>query len=88
MKYKIFKNLKKLRINNITNGSHFAHFLNIKLYNSGIDYIEIPIIWKEGNVKSHLKPLNYVIIFCFSILKYFFTHEFFIEKKNNFKIKK
>jgi len=85
MKSKLLKNLNKIKVQNITNGSHFGHFLNIKLYRLGLDYKEIPLTWKEGNVKSHLKPLSYVIIFSFSILRYFFTREFIIEKNNKFK---
>lgn len=87
LKRDILKKFKNLRINNITNGSHFPHFFNIKVFQLNLDYKEIPIMWKEGNVQSHLKPLSYVLIFLFSILKYFFTKEFFIEKNNKFKFK-
>ncbi len=85
MKSKILKQFNKIKVKNITNGSHFAHFLNIKLYRLGIKYKEIPIMWKEGNVKSHLKPLSYVVFFSFSLLKFFLTGEFFVEKINKFK---
>ena len=87
LKKSILKKFKNLKISNITNGSHFPHFFNIKIFGLKLNYKEIPIIWKEGNVKSHLKPLSYVLIFLFSILKYLFTKEFFIEKKNNFVFK-
>ena len=85
MHSKLFKKLDKIKVKNVTNGSHFAHFLNIKLYKLNLNFKEIPIFWREGNVQSHLKPLNYVIFFCFSLLKYFFTNEFIIEKHNKFK---
>lgn len=85
MHSKILKKFDKIKVKNITNGSHFAHFLNIKLYKLKLNFKEIPIFWREGNVRSHLKPLNYVIFFCFSLLKYFFTNEFIVEQNNNFK---
>ena len=84
----LLKRLNKIKPKNITNGSHFGHFLNIKIFKLGINYKEIPIMWRDGNIKSHLKPLNYIIIFSLSIVKYFFTHEFIIEKKNKFKFKR
>ena len=84
---KLFKKLDKLNIKNITNGSHFPHFFNIKLYKSSINFQEIPIFWKDGNVKSHLNAFSYVPIFLFSLIKYFFTKEFIIKKNNTFKFK-
>ena len=53
-----------------------------------IDYIEIPINWSDGNLKSHLNSFTYPIILLFSLIKYFFTKSFFLEKKNDFKYKK
>ena len=88
LKQEVLKKIDNLQIKNITNGSHFPHFFNIKIFKLNLNYEEIPIMWKEGNVKSHLKPLSYVLIFSFSILKYFFTKEFFIEKQNKFKFKR
>jgi len=87
LKKKILNKFKNIKVNNITNGSHFPHFFNIKMFKLNLRYKEIPIMWKEGNIKSHLQPLNYVLIFSLSIIKYFLTGEFFIEKKNNFKFK-
>ena len=80
----MIRKFKYLKIKNITNDSHFPHFFNIKIFSHNLKYQEIPILWKDGNIKSHLKPLSYVFIFLISVLKFFFTNEFVIEKKNKF----
>ena len=76
-------NLEDLK--KITNGSHFPHFFNIKIYNKKLNYQEIPIVWTEGNIKSHLNSFSYPIILLFSLLKFSFTRNFFSEKKTDFK---
>ena len=88
IKTDLFHKIDLEEIKKITNGSHFPHFLNIKLYNKGISYLEIPINWGDGNLKSHLNSFTYPIILLFSLIKYFFTKDFFLEKKNEFKYKK
>ncbi len=87
IKKKIIKKFKKLRINNLTNGSHFPHFFNIRIFKLNLNYDEIPIYWKEGNVKSHLKPISYVFIFLISLFKFSLNQNFFIEKNNKFRFK-
>jgi len=77
--------LNKINFKNITNGSHFGHFLNIYIYKINRNFLEIPMKWGEGNIRSHLNSLSYVIILASSLLKYFFTGEFFKEKNNSFK---
>tara|TARA_B100000787_G_C16171735_1_gene286875 strand:+ start:773 stop:1561 length:789 start_codon:yes stop_codon:yes gene_type:complete len=84
LKKDMIRKFKYLKIKNITNDSHFPHFFNIKIFSHNLKYQEIPILWKDGNIKSHLKPLSYVFIFLISVLKFFFTNEFVIEKKNKF----
>ena len=84
LKKELFDKIKFDEIENITNGSHYPHFFNIKIYNKKIDYLEIPIDWGEGNIKSHLNPAKYPIVLFFSLLKYFFTKQFFLEKNNHF----
>jgi|TARA_B110000027_G_C16083685_1_gene284881 hypothetical protein len=88
LKKNIINKFSIIGVKNITNNSHFPHFFNIKIFKLNLNYKEIPILWKEGNIKSHLKPASYVLIFMFSVFKYFFTEEFFIEKNNKFKFKK
>ena len=88
IKKDLFNKVSLEDVKKITNGSHFPHFLNIKLYNMKIDYIEIPINWSDGNLKSHLNSFTYPIILLFSLIKFFFTKSFFLEKKNDFKYKK
>ena len=53
-----------------------------------VDFIEIPINWGEGNLRSHLNSITYPIILLSSLIKYFFTKKFFLEKENNFRYKK
>jgi len=81
---KCFKKVKQSIFIDITNGSHFTHFLNVKFCNLKIKYLEIPIIWKEGNVKSHLNAMSYVFILFFSLIKFALTGKFFNERNNNF----
>lgn len=82
-----FKKIRQSTFIDITNGSHFTHFLNIKFYNLKLKCLEIPIIWKEGNVKSHLNALSYVFILFFSLIKFTITGNFFRERDNNFSFK-
>ena len=84
------KIIKKLNYKQITNGSHFGHFLNIYIYKLKIKIKikEISIEWKNGNIKSHLNGYTYVIILFLSLIKYFFTGSFFKEKNNRFNFKK
>jgi len=88
IKKDLFNKMDLEEVKKITNGSHFPHFLNIKLYNMKIDYMEIPINWGDGNLKSHLNSFTYPIILLFSLVKYFFTKSFFLEKKNDYKYQK
>ena len=88
IKKDLFNKIDQDEVKKITNSSHFPHLLNIKLYNMKIDFIEIPINWSDGNLKSHLNSVTYPIILLFSLIKYFFTKSFFLEKKNDFKYKK
>ena len=71
----------------LTNGSHFGHFLNILIYkfSNNIAVKEVKINWKEGNIKSHVNGLQYSIILLLSLFKYFFTNEFFKPVKKEFK---
>ena len=88
IKKNFFNKIDLNEVKKITNGSHFPHFLNVKLYNMKIDFKEIPINWGEGNIKSHLNSTTYPIILLSSLIKYFFSKNFFLEKDNNFKHKK
>tara|TARA_B100000795_G_scaffold259880_1_gene235229 strand:- start:1396 stop:2181 length:786 start_codon:yes stop_codon:yes gene_type:complete len=88
IKKSFFDKIDLNEVKKITNSSHFPHFLNVKLYNMKIDFKEIPINWGEGNIKSHLNSITYPIILLFSLIKYFFTKSFFLEKYNNFKHRK
>ena len=89
VKYHFFKKINKKEYINITNGSHFTHFFNINIYNLNLNlnFKEIPIIWREGNVKSHLRSVSYVVILFFSLIKFRINNKFFIEKNNKFKFK-
>ena len=78
-------NLEDLK--KITNGSHFPHFFNIKMYNKKLNYQEIPIVWREGNIRSHLNSFSYPIILLFSLLRFFFTKNFFLQKPVDFQYK-
>jgi hypothetical protein len=88
LKKELFDQIEFDEIKDITNSSHYPHFFNIKIYNKKIDYLEIPIDWGEGNIKSHLNPAKYPIVLFFSLLKYFFTKSFFLEKNNYFEYDK
>lgn len=79
-----FKKIKQSIFIDITNGSHFTHFLNIKFCKLKLKCLEIPIVWKEGNVKSHLNAVSYVFILFFSLIKFALTGNFFHERNNNF----
>lgn len=84
------RKFSELNLNNlkmITNGSHFPHFFNIKIYDKNLSYSEIPIVWREGNVKSHLNSFSYPVILFFSLIKFFFTKNFFLSKNTNFQYK-
>lgn len=87
---KCFNLLSDIKISNLTNGSHFGHFLNILIYKFSKNFVikEVDINWKEGNVKSHVNGLEYSIVLFFSLIKYFFTKRFFNSKKIEFKYEK
>ena len=87
---KCFNLLSDLRISNLTNGSHFGHFLNILIYKFSKNLVikEVDINWKEGNVKSHVNGLEYSIILFLSLVKYSLTKEFFKPKKKEFRFEK
>ena len=84
---KCFDLILDLNTSDLTNGSHFGHFLNILIYKYSNNIIvkEVNINWKEGNVKSHVNGLQYSIILLLSLLKYFFTNKFFKSAKKEFK---
>lgn len=79
------KLIYKIAYEKITNGSHFGHFFNVLMSMLNVKILELPIIWKEGNVKSHLNSLSYVTILFASLVKFFLTKSFFINKENKFK---
>lgn len=87
---KCYELILDLNIGNLTNGSHFGHFLNILIYkfSNNIAVKEVKINWKEGNIKSHVNVLQYSIILFLSLFKYFFTNEFFKPVKKEFKFEK
>jgi len=88
IKKDLFNKIDQEEIKKITNSSQFPHLLNIKIYNMKVNFIEIPINWSEGNLISHLNSITYPIVLLSSLIKYFFTKKFFLEKNNNFRYKK
>tara|TARA_Y100000591_G_C21828589_1_gene698194 strand:- start:57 stop:848 length:792 start_codon:yes stop_codon:yes gene_type:complete len=84
---KCYDLILNLNISNLTDGSHFGHFLNILIYKFSNNIIvkEVNINWKEGNIKSHVNGLQYSLILLLSLLKYFFTNKFFKTVKKQFK---
>ena len=87
---KCFDLIKDLNISNLTNGSHFGHFLNILIsqLKKNIIIKEVEINWREGNIKSHVNGIEYSVILFLSLFKYFFTKKFFKPQKKKFKFEK
>lgn len=83
--------LKKIPFQTLTEGYHFHPQLNIFFARSkSINTAEIPLDWKDSEVKSDLKLFNYGVELCKILFRYFwFTHiikkseeDIFKEQKN------
>ena len=73
----------------LTNDSHFPHFMNVVLYKYLKEYKEININWKEGNVKSHLNSLSYPVLLLINLINFKFKGSFIkYNKKNEFDYEK
>jgi len=73
--------------NNLTDYSHFNHLLNAIIYKEDSFIFEFSMNWKEGNIKSHLNPINYIAILFLSLASFYFSKNFYKIKKVNFKFK-
>jgi len=83
--YKLYKRLiNDGKIFNLTNGSHFPHLLNIVIFEKELFFKELTVNWREGNVKSHLNPIPYVVKLSFYLLNYLILKKFTDVKKSNF----
>ena len=74
-------------INNLTNYSHFNHLMNVVIYKHNPSIYEYPIVWNEGAIKSHLRPINYVTQLFLSLIFYYFNKKFYKIKNINYKFK-
>ena len=64
----LFSVLPNTEFAQLTNGSHFPHFMNVVLCKYLKEFKEIEIKWKEGNVKSHLNFLSYSLLLFINLI--------------------
>lgn len=72
------------KIFNLTNNSHFPHLFNIVIFEKQLLYKELSMNWGEGNIKSHLNTLPYVIKLSYYLFRYLVFKKFADIQKINF----
>ena len=72
------------KIFNLTNNSHFPHLFNIIIFENQLLYKELSMNWGEGNIKSHLNTLPYVIKLSYYLFRYLVFKKFADIPKTNF----
>lgn len=83
-----FQLFQKIKINNkiltLTNDSHFPHLFNIVIFEDKFLFKEESVKWGEGNIKSHLSAVPYVLNLLIYLFKYLIFRKFKENKKDKF----
>lgn len=81
------KLLKQTNYKNLSNSSDFNPQMNISIFDITDKIGYAPVIWSEGNVKSHLNIYSYAIRLFMSLLTFYLNKKIFKKKSFSFKSK-